>query len=329
MPDSLSSQRLLEIIHTQNEIAATTLDSEAVMELVVLRARLLTQAEAAVVELAEGQEMVYHTVAGTAAPYGGLRLDINSSLSGLCVRLGQTLNCVDSRQDPRVNAEATERVGARSMVCVPLQHQGTTIGALKVYDSRPNAFSPSDVTTLDLLSSMIASHISHAGAFAEQRHDSRHDPLTGLLNRRALGERLVDELSRIARHGGSFSVCLLDLDRFKSVNDTYGHAIGDEVLGKVAHHLTGIRSEDSAYRLGGDEFAVVLIDPLVSGATAAMTRLAQTIDADPGCRGVGLSWGIADALAADAPEAVLARADLSLYEAKRRLMTASESLSSA
>ena len=319
MPESLSSERLLEIIRTQNEIAACALDTQAVMERVVLRARLLTRAEAAVIELAEGEEMIYHTVAGTAAPYSGLRLSIDSSLSGLCVREGRTLCCEDARSDPRVNAEAAERVGAMSMVCVPLQHEGHTIGVLKVYDSRAYAFTPDDVVTLDLLSSIIASHISHASSFAEQVHDSQHDPLTGLLNRRALGDRLVSELARITRHGGSLTVCLLDLDRFKGVNDTYGHATGDEVLRTVADHLSQMRGEDGAYRLGGDEFAVVLIEASAAGAAAAMERLAVTISADPRCRGVGVSWGVASALPGDGPEVMLARADLALYESKRGL----------
>jgi diguanylate cyclase (GGDEF)-like protein len=318
MTPDLSGDRLLAIIETQNQIAATALDLHAVMELVVARARSLTGSSAAVVELADGEEMVYHVGAGAAAQHVGMRLRATSSLSGLCVRQGRTLHCRDASGDDRVDMDACRRVGAMSMVCVPLSHDDRVIGVLKVYDPRPNAFIPDDVATLDLLSGVIAAHMAHATDFAEQFHGSRHDALTDLPNRRALDERLAVEMAHVSRHGGQLTLGLLDLDRFKAVNDTLGHPAGDAVLRAVAKNLSR-RAEDGAYRLGGDEFALVLIEAGPEGAKAAMERIALTIASDPECLGVGGSWGLASYQPGDEPARLLARADAALYEAKHHI----------
>ncbi|MBV9311493.1 MAG: GGDEF domain-containing protein [Solirubrobacterales bacterium] len=318
MEAGLPPGRLLAIIETQNEIAASALDLDAVMAIVVQRAGALTGAASAVVELAEGDEMVYHVGAGAAAAHIGLRLRIDSSLSGLCVLEGTTLHCRDASIDQRVDLDACLRVGAMSMVCVPLTHDAQVIGVLKVYDPRPNAFASEDVATLSLLSGVIAAHMAHASDFQQQFHGSRHDPLTGLPNRRALNERLAAELARVRRQGGNLTLCLLDLDRFKQVNDTLGHPAGDAVLRAVAAHLL-LRAEDGAYRLGGDEFAVVLIEASSEQAEVVADRIAANIAGDPECHEVGASWGMAEFQPGDDLTSLMARADSRLYDSKRRV----------
>jgi diguanylate cyclase (GGDEF)-like protein len=318
--DSLTADRLLAIIRTQNEIAATRLDLPSVMALVAERARALTGAEAAVIELARGDEMVYEVGSGAAAAYVGTRLPIAASLSGRCVLEGRTLYCEDATADPRVSREACERVGAMSMLCVPLTHAGRVVGVLKVYDSRTHAFSAHDADTLDLLSGLIAAHMAHAADFEVRRHESRHDALTGLANRRAFDERLEAEMARARRHGGGLAVCLVDLDRFKAVNDTHGHAAGDAVLRAVAANLARVREEDAAFRLGGDEFGLLLIEPDAdAGAALVADRISAAIEADAACGGVGASWGVAVFAPADDAASLLGRADAMLYANKRAL----------
>jgi diguanylate cyclase (GGDEF)-like protein len=318
-PASLPADRLLAIIRTQNEIAATRLDLPAVMALVAERARDLTGAEAAVIELARGSEMVYEFATGTAAQYIGLRLPIAGSLSGLCVREGRTLYCEDARVDSRVDRDVCLRVGLLSMLCVPLDHAGEVVGVLKVYDPRARAFGAADAETLDLLSGLIAAHMAHAVDFEVRRHESRHDALTGLLNRRAFDERLEAEMARARRHGGRLVVCLVDLDRFKAVNDAYGHAAGDDVLRAVAGHLECVREEDAVFRLGGDEFALLLVEPQGDGAAVVADRISASIENDPACGGVGASWGVGIFEAGDDAASLIGRADTMLYAAKRLL----------
>lgn len=230
MDSAISSERLRSIVELQSEIAATALDLDAVMELVVDRAQQLMGAAASVIEMVDGEEMVYHVASGTARESVGLRLPAASSLSGLCVAKDEVLYCEDAEHDERVDYEASLRVGAVSMLCAPLRHESRVIGVLKVSDGRPRAFDAADVETLSLLSGLIAAHIAHAGEYQDRAHASTHDALTGILNRRSFDERLTAEGARVRRHGGEVMICALDLDRFKAVNDTLGHAAGDEVL---------------------------------------------------------------------------------------------------
>jgi diguanylate cyclase (GGDEF)-like protein len=315
MDQGLPSDRLLAIIETQNEIATTALDLDAVMSLVVRRAQQLVGATAGVIELVDGEELVYHAASGSAEASLGLRLRADSSLSGLCVAHDEPLYCEDTRTDERVDRAACERVGAVSMVCVPLRYDGHVVGVLKVSDSERHAFSSADLETLGLLSGVIAAHMSHASQFQDKRRESGEDALTGLPNRRSFDERLATAAARARRHGSKIALCLLDLDRFKEVNDTHGHAAGDDVLRAVAAHLVTVRGEDAAYRIGGDEFALLLEETAEVGARQVARRLALAIRADPACDGVGASWGVA--MVTGDPAESAANADAALYASKR------------
>ncbi len=144
---------------------------------------------------------------------------------------------------------------------------------------------------------------------------ARTDPLTGLLNRRALDERLEAELARQDRAGGPVSLLLLDIYHFKQVNDTHGHAHGDEVLQGVADAMRDVaRTADVLGRIGGDEFALLLADTGQDGARVAANRLCARV------RPIGVTASIGAATAEaggawDVPS-LLRAADQALYEAK-------------
>lgn len=107
-----------------------------------------------------------------------------------------------------------------------------------------------------------------AGMTAELRHMAQHDPLTGLPNRALFSDRLQNELARAKRHGDHFAMIFLDLDHFKPINDSYGHAVGDLLLKQVALRLQeSVRASDTVGRIGGDEF-VVLMPALAEGEAA-------------------------------------------------------------
>lgn len=107
-----------------------------------------------------------------------------------------------------------------------------------------------------------------AGMTAELRHMAQHDPLTSLPNRALFSDRLQNELARAKRHGDHFAMIFLDLDHFKPINDTYGHAVGDLLLKQVALRLQEtVRASDTVGRIGGDEF-VVLMPALAEGDAA-------------------------------------------------------------
>jgi diguanylate cyclase (GGDEF)-like protein len=294
MASELSAARLRAVIETQTEIARTSLDLETVTDLVVRRAQGLTGAAAGVMELVEDDRMVYSVVSGDAAPHLGVTLSVETSFSGLCVRLDRALRCDDTAVDPRVDREASHRVGAASMICVPLRYDGGVVGVLKVYSPKVRAFSDDDVETLELLAGMAAAHMAHASRFAATAHESRHDVLTGLPNRRAYDERLPTEAARARRFDHPLSLCLLDLDGFKSVNDRFGHPAGDSVLAQVGETLRAARTSDDSFRIGGDEFAVLMPETSRDQAEIAMRRILSSIDeAGMGIGAISASGGIA------------------------------------
>jgi diguanylate cyclase (GGDEF)-like protein len=312
-----SGKHLRAIIQTQTEIAASDLDLDVLMELIASRAQELTRGTAGVIELADGDEMVYWTTTGEATPFLGVRLKMESSLSGLCVAEGRVLRSDDTDTDPRVDSEACRRVNARSMLCVPLIHQDETVGVLKVYAPDPHHFSDSDVETLELLSGLVAAHMSHASLFAAEAHVGRHDALTGLLNRRAYEERLPVEISRASRFGRPLSLCLFDLDGFKKINDTLGHPAGDRALQQVAALIDESRHTDDGFRIGGDEFAILMPQTELEDAELAAARLCKAIEEIGMSDGsLGASFGVAEgptdptALHAMADERLLAAKDL-------------------
>lgn len=146
----------------------------------------------------------------------------------------------------------------------------------------------------------------------ELRRQTLHDDLTGLANRALLDDRLETALHAARRSGEPCAVMVMDLDGFKAINDTYGHAAGDIVLREVAARLSSVlRAQDTAARLGGDEFAVVLPNTDTEGAIRTAKRIVARLH-------VGASIGIAvfpdDGATA---EELLAHADQAMYRAKR------------
>ncbi|HXQ88135.1 MAG TPA: sensor domain-containing diguanylate cyclase [Solirubrobacterales bacterium] len=319
MTSERSNAQLREIIRIQTEIATSDLDPKAIMQLIAERAQELTRASSGVIELAEGEEMVYAVTTGEATPYLGTALKRATSLSGLCVREGRVLRSDDTGEDPRVDAVACRRVNAASMICVPLAHQGETVGVLKVYSPQANHFDDGDVETLELLSELIAAHLSHANLYEAESRESRQDALTGLPNRRAFEERLPVELSRFSRSGRPLSLVLLDLDGFKGVNDRLGHPAGDEALREIAKILQTSRIADDCFRIGGDEFAILMPGTTAEEAEIAARRLAEAVRGAGVADGeIGISFGIATSESLDG-EALMAEADRGLLAAKDRL----------
>ena len=165
-------------------------------------------------------------------------------------------------------------------------------------------------------------------AYEQAREDSLIDPLTRLGNHRAFQEELDRQLATASRYGGSVSLVIVDLDSFKKVNDTMGHAAGDKLLRSVAALISSrLRRSDRAFRTGGDEFAIIMPQTPADGASIPISRLlaAALGDATPGERAVPFSFsaGIADfpGQAVDRNE-LLRFADAAMYWGKRHGRTA-------
>jgi diguanylate cyclase (GGDEF)-like protein len=153
---------------------------------------------------------------------------------------------------------------------------------------------------------------------------ARIDPLTGLLNRRSFFSEAARELEQVSSTGQPAAMILFDRDRFKVVNDTWGHAAGDAVLIALADLLREERREhDVVGRLGGEEFALVIPGADIAGGRRAAERLraelaALAVPHDGATISITASFGVAELLATDAsPDAAVGRADAAMFVAKR------------
>jgi signal transduction histidine kinase/putative methionine-R-sulfoxide reductase with GAF domain len=205
------AERLSAIIATQHDIATAGHNFMAVMTLIAERAQKLTRAKGAAIELIERDELVYRAGTGAASRHVGLRLAIASSLSGECMRLNEILRCDDTERDPRVNREACHKIGLRSMVVVPLYHNGGPVGVLKVLSTKPNAFSEPDERALQLMAGLIGAAMSNA-AESESRQEllAERTSAVAALETRARQQNAIAELSQHALEGRGLAALLED-----------------------------------------------------------------------------------------------------------------------
>lgn len=216
-----------------------------------------------------------------------------------------------------------EREGIRSILIVPLW-QGTTLHGFVGFDAvrRQVDWDEHFVVGLRLMAQMVASALE-ARTLADRLHDQAfRDPLTGLPNRKLLEDRFSQAAARLQRKGAGVLVAVIDVDDFKQVNDTGGHAVGDQLLCEVGRRLqAAVRGTDTVARLGGDEFVVLAEecgpDALSRLADRLLAACDAPIDVDGRSLQVGLSIGIARGAApTDGLDGLLRAADAAMYQAK-------------
>jgi two-component system cell cycle response regulator len=230
-----------------------------------------------------------------------------------------------------------EEPRATSVIAVPLRAGGKVLGALGLYDRRheslgSGAFDDQDLVTLHTFAAQAGVAVDNVVLHQEAQRLSITDGLTGLWNYRYLSMALTREVERAIRFGRPLAVLMLDLDRFKSINDRYGHQWGDSVLIEVARRVAGeIREVDVLARYGGEEFACVLPETDLEGARSMAERIRRSIGQHhfpggpsvidpelPTSPSVTVSVGVAVYPHHGTTTANLLRAaDAALYEAKR------------
>lgn len=221
--------------------------------------------------------------------------------------------------EPVMGTQPFEPGDSRSF---PIEVGGERLGEVTAYSGRAR-ISARDCETLEVLARESGLVVKSALLAAEARELARTDVMTGLANRRAVLERLEHEKAVAKRRRSSVVVVLCDVDHFKAVNDTFGHAMGDDVLRAVALALRGaVRNVDLVGRWGGEEFLAVLPEASEAGARIVAERMRMAIERLPpfeaGPSRVTASFGAA-AWAGDAKlEILIERADRALYRAKSR-----------
>jgi diguanylate cyclase (GGDEF)-like protein len=212
-----------------------------------------------------------------------------------------------------------------SIIGIPLKVGDKVVGVMNLSRSTTGGFSASELRLLGLLSDQAAVAISNASLHQMISRQAYSDTLTGLPNRRALDERLEEEVQAARRNNYSFAVIMMDLDGFKDVNDTYGHATGDDILRLVFNQMArGVRNTDFLARYGGDELTLILSQSDMSSAQIVAEKIVEGMNnikfkfKDGKKLKLGISGGIAifPVNARNGPD-LLRAADAALYKAKR------------
>ncbi|MBK1726469.1 EAL domain-containing protein [Halorhodospira neutriphila] len=218
---------------------------------------------------------------------------------------------------------AARELGYSAVAACPLQAGGEVIGALAVYAGRTDFFSDEVVRLIEELAGDVGYALDRFELEERTRYLAAHDLVTGLPNRAQMLDRLEQALTRWRRFGGRLAVLFLDLDRFKGVNDAFGHEVGDQLLQEVAQRLLGVTREmDTVCRQGGDEFLLLLpeIDSAEDAAQVAEKVVAAL--ASPFCLAgtelvvtpsIGISLCPEDGVEADT---LVRNADTAMYSAK-------------
>ena len=266
--------------------------------------------------------------AGTTSNMAGKRVPLGVGILGRVARSGEYALMQDSAE-PHLLGILPD---SRSVLCIPLAYGETLLGVLNIESTREHAFAPQDVLLLRTLADLLSTALHNAFIFQKMQQQSITDGLTGIKTRRFFLEALSQEWKRASRSGRPFSVVLVDLDKFKDVNDTLGHLEGDLVLARVGRLLEQkCRQSNVVARYGGDEFVILMPETGVEQALILSERLRLWMATDPMLneRKVTGSFGVASfPLHGASTEDIIRVADAGMYVSKHaggnRVSTAEE-----
>jgi diguanylate cyclase (GGDEF)-like protein len=307
------------------------LDLEDVLETILNSAVELLEGRSGSIMLARGDEL--RTVCSLGdGPARGARVPFGAGIAGQVAATAEPLliNGVladDARLTPYVPGHPVPT----SSMTIPLIHRGAVLGVLNLGAQETRTYNEYDLRALSLFGEQAAGAIANAQLYEEQKllasqnlYQALHDPLTSLPNRGLFLDRVEHSLMRRRPAAVKAALLFLDLDEFKTVNDTLGHAAGDEVLVAVGGRLrTCIRAGDTVARFGGDEFAILLEDIVSPSDPLLMAERIVSSLREPFAVGgwsgrLGASIGIAIEEVGTAVDVLLRQADIAMNAAKAR-----------
>ncbi len=216
--------------------------------------------------------------AGTTSQTLGRRIPVGSGVLGKVARTG--VSALVQNAGPGQLAGVLPE--SRAVLCLPISYGETLLGVLNIESRDENAFAPQDVLILNTLADLLATALHNSFVFQRLQQQSITDGLTGIKTRRFFWEALSSEWKRASRSGRPFSVVLIDLDKFKEVNDSLGHLEGDLVLARVGRLLEQkCRQSNVVARYGGDEFIILMPETGIEQAQVLAERLRLWLATDP------------------------------------------------
>jgi diguanylate cyclase (GGDEF)-like protein len=224
-----------------------------------------------------------------------VRLKVGEGIAGWVAKHGEQLVVPDVAADPRFAKRIDESTQweTQSIICVPLRSKLRVLGVIQLVNVDMSQFSGQEVFFLQSLCDYAAIAIENARWVERIQELTITDDCTGLYNARHLYKTLDTEVYRSSRFGYEFSVLFIDLDHFKSVNDTHGHLIGSKLLAEIGYLVKAqLRLIDFAFRYGGDEFVVLLPQTGKDQALVVAKRLRDALRASSFCREESLNLNV-------------------------------------
>jgi diguanylate cyclase (GGDEF)-like protein len=279
--------RELELLHHIGLKIASKTDREDLLSTVVRYMGRNLGFDYSGIFLLEGEKLVLRAHSSLAEPMLGQEIDMGKGIVGRCAEKNEIIIMDDVSQCDDYIPSGLK--GAKSAIALPLLHEERLLGVLGSESRLAAAYAPDDIRVLGILSAQIGQALRNSQMLGDLQKMAIMDELTGLFNYRHFRERLDEEIQRARRYGRDLSLILLDIDNFKSINDTYGHAVGNDVLAFVAATMRqhtrrvdnrSVMKDARAHipaRFGGDEFMVILPETGLSGAMVVAERLRTLI----------------------------------------------------
>jgi diguanylate cyclase (GGDEF)-like protein len=310
-----------------SEAAGATSDERQLATLLATRIRRATRTDGARVSRWEEGSTVLRPIGRDGAGWSDDNVELaESPLRWAVLRDGRPAAVQLDALDDGAEANALRASGARTLILLPLITGGRTIGLVEMLALRePRSLSEAQLQASEAMASLTATGLERVRQVEQLRSAADIDLVTGVRSHRHLQERLRQEVARSARSHSPLAVLMMDLDKFKPVNDRHGHTDGDRVLRNVGATIMGaIRTSDVVARYGGDEFVLLMPDTDVAQAERVARRVVRAIMgrrhelSDGSHVRVGVSAGLAMYPADGRTSAqLLQAADAAMYSAKR------------
>jgi two-component system, cell cycle response regulator len=279
------SKREQGVLYRASQALGSALNEDDVMEAGLSAAADIARFDFAAMTRYEPQQrrhLVRRAVGEDADRFSGLSFRDNASLCAMAVKNRHYLP-YRGEFDPAQQVVFTKRANLRfmrSVLVLPLVVREDAIGTIVLGATRPDAFGDAVRPTLQVLANQLAVSLSNAAAVKRLEEMATTDGLTGCLNKRAFLDELDRKLRAAERFGRPLSLIVTDIDHFKSVNDTYGHATGDVVIKELGAILQRVkRDTDVVARFGGEEFCVLCEETDAPGAKLLAERVRQEVGA--------------------------------------------------